>query len=77
MEALLKTIVEELVEEGAEVNIEKVIKDGRGVYQVTLPKNQFGRVIGRKGRIASSIRTIIRSLGAKEGQKVDIEFIEK
>ena len=39
MEALLKTIVEELVEEGAEVNIEKVIKDGRGVYQVTLPKD--------------------------------------
>ena len=77
MEALLKTIVEELVEEGAEVNIEKVIKDGRGVYQISLPKNQFGRVIGRKGRIASSIRTIIRSLGAKEGQKVDIEFIEK
>ena len=77
MEALLKTIVEELVEEGAEVNIEKVIKDGRGVYQVTLPTDQFGRVIGKKGRIASSIRTIIKSLGAKEGQKIDIEFIEK
>ena len=35
MEALLKTIVEELVEEGTELNIEKVIKDGRCVYQET------------------------------------------
>ena len=70
MEALLKTIVEELVEEGAEVNIEKVIKDGRGVYQVTLPKDQFGRVIGKKGRIASSIRTIIKSLAQKKVKKL-------
>lgn len=77
MEALLKTIVEELVEEGTELNIEKVIKDGRGVYQVTLPKRPIWKSNRKKGRIASSIRTIIKSLGAKEGQKVDIEFIEK
>ena len=35
----------------------------------------MGRVIGKQGRIAKSIRTVMKSVAAKEGKKVSVEFI--
>ena len=36
----------------------------------------MGKVIGRQGRVAKSIRTVMKSVGAKEGKKVNVEFVE-
>ena len=36
----------------------------------------MGKVIGRQGKIAKSIRTVMKSVGAKERKKVEVEFVE-
>ena len=55
--------------------IEKVnVEDVR--YDVKVANNDMGRVIGKQGRVAKAIRTLMRSLGAKEKKKITIEFID-
>jgi hypothetical protein len=36
----------------------------------------MGKVIGKQGKLAKSIRTVIKSISAKEGKKVNIEFVD-
>jgi predicted RNA-binding protein YlqC (UPF0109 family) len=76
MEEVLKTIIEGLVENKEAISIEKGEKDGKEVYSVKVDSKEMGKVIGRQGKIAQSIRTVIRALGAKEQKKVDVEFLD-
>lgn len=76
MEEILKTIVENLVENKEAISIEKVEEDYKEIYKVKVDQSEIGRVIGKQGKIAQSIRTIMKSLGAKEQKKVEVEFVE-
>ena len=76
MEEVLRTIIEGLVENKEAISIEKGEKDGKEVYSVKVDSKEMGKVIGRQGKIAQSIRTVIRALGAKEQKKVDVEFLD-
>ena len=54
-----------------EINGEKSI-----VYEVKVAKEDMGKIIGKQGKIAKSIRTIIKALASKKGKRVSVEFIE-
>ena len=43
---------------------------------VKAANNDMGRVIGKQGKIAKAIRTLMKSLGAKEKKKITIEFVD-
>ena len=53
-----------------EIEEEKVIK-----FEVTVAKEDMGKVIGRDGKNAKAIRTIMKSLAAKEHKRVNVEFM--
>jgi len=53
-----------------EIEGEKVIK-----FEVTVAKEDMGKVIGRDGKNAKAIRTIMKSLAAKEHKRVNVEFM--
>ena len=76
MEEILKIIVENLVEKKDEITIEKVQEEYKEVYKIKVNKEEVGKVIGKQGRIAQAIRTIAKSLGAKEQKRVDVEFVD-
>ena len=76
MEEILKLVVENLVENKEAVSIEKVEEDEKVILKVKVDSSEMGRVIGRQGKIAHSIRTLIKSIGAKEQKKVDVEFVD-
>lgn len=76
MEEILKTIIENLVDNKDAVSIEKVEGDFKDIYKVKVDKDEMGKVIGRQGKIAQAIRTIVKSLGAKEKTRIDVEFVE-
>ena len=76
MEEILKTIIENLVDNKEAISIEKVEENYKEVYKVKVDQSEIGRVIGKQGKIAQSIRTIMKSLGAKEQKKVEVEFVE-
>ena len=76
MEEILKAIIENLVENKEAVSIEKVQDDYKEVYKVKVDQSEMGKVIGKQGKIAQAIRTIAKSLGAKDKKKVDVEFVD-
>lgn len=76
MEEVLKVIIENLVENKEAVQITR-IDDERGVLlKVKVADEDMGQVIGKQGRIAKAIRTVMKSITAKEHKKVGIIFEE-
>jgi predicted RNA-binding protein YlqC (UPF0109 family) len=71
-EYLVKAVVEE--PDGVEVDVEN--RRGRTTIEVHVAPGDMGRVIGKRGRIAQSIRTVVRAAAVRDGAEVDVEFIE-
>ncbi len=74
--AVLEYLVRELVDDPESVRIDLV--DGRRgrTLEVSVAPGDMGRVIGRRGRIANAIRTVVRAAGAKDGAEVDVDFVD-
>lgn len=76
MELLLKTIAAELVEDKDAVTVtcDEPNEDGIIVYHLHVAQDDMGRIIGKKGRIAKAIRTLMRAGAAKVNEKVMVEI---
>ncbi len=76
MKEILETIIKSLVEdENAVIITEK--EDEKGLnFEVKVANQDMGKVIGKQGRVAKSIRTVMKSVAGKEHKKVNIEFLE-
>ncbi|HCH74923.1 MAG TPA: RNA-binding protein [Clostridiales bacterium] len=56
----------------------EVTENGNAVtVKITLPESDMGKVIGRQGKIAKALRTIVRAGGLKENKKYNIEIAER
>lgn len=74
MEEILRTIIENLVENREEVNITRV-DDERGILlKVKVAQSDMGKVIGKQGKVAKAIRTIMKSVTSNEKKNVGIVF---
>lgn len=76
MEKSLKTIIDGLVDNKEAVSIKEKEENHSIIFEVQVANEDMGKVIGREGKIAKSIRTIMKALGAKEGKKVMVEFVD-
>ncbi len=77
MKEILEIIVKNLVEDESSVSIEEKQKNGIITLEVKVAEKDMGKVIGKQGRIAKSIRTVIKSVATKEHKKATVEFIDK
>lgn len=73
---ILSYIVENLVEEPAAISIETVEADDTITFQLKVAESDMGKVIGRQGRIAKEIRTILKSAGLKAHKKVLVDILD-
>ena len=69
MQSLIETVVKKLVDKPDEVNVEAVESDQTIIYELTVGDGDYGKVIGKKGRNVSALRTILFAINAKEGGK--------
>lgn len=76
MKEILELIITNLVNDKEEVSIEENITDNTINYKVKVSKDDMGKIIGKQGRVARSIRTVMKSVSAKESKKVNIEFVD-
>ena len=76
MKEILESIILNIVDNKEAVLIAEKVDGDNVVYEVKVANSDIGRVIGKQGRIAKAIRTLMKSLGAKEKKKVTIEFID-
>ena len=76
MQELIITIVKGLVDDkdAVSVTVDEPEEDGTVVYHLHVAPDDMGRVIGKQGRIAKAIRTIVRSAAGKVEQKVAVEI---
>jgi len=74
--AVLEYLVQSVVDDPDAVEIE-VDDDGRRpALNVTVGDGDMGRVIGKRGRVAQSIRTVTRAAAVKDELEIDIEFLD-
>ncbi len=74
MKQVLETIIKNIVEDQDAVSINEIAEEGKVIYEVKVAEKDMGRVIGRQGKVANSIRTFMKALGAKDKKRVTIEF---
>ncbi len=76
MKELLYTIVEELVEDKSAINITEDAPNEEGVvvFHLNVAPDDMGRVIGKQGRIAKAIRTIMRAGAIRKNIKAAVEI---
>lgn len=76
MKEIIETIILNLVDNKEAVSVNEVQGEKSIVYEVKVAEDDMGKVIGRQGRLAKSIRTVVKSIGAREHKKVSVEFID-
>ena len=76
MKDSLEAIITSLVNDPSEVSINQVDGEKQITFEVKVANSDMGKVIGREGRIAKAIRTIMKAQAAKEGKKVTVEFVD-
>ena len=76
MEELLITLAQGLVEDkdAVKVTVDGPAEDGSTVYHLNVAPGDMGRVIGKQGRIAKAIRTVMRASASIRGEKVMVEI---
>ena len=73
IEYIVKCLVED--EDAVKVEIEES-ENGETVVRVSVAENDMGRIIGKGGKVASSIRTIAKSISGRDHRKVFVKFGE-
>ncbi len=74
--AVLLHIVKSIVDDPDAVTVEVDDSGRRPTLNVRVGDGDLGRVIGRRGRTASSIRTVARAAASKDDVEIDIEFLD-
>ena len=73
--AVLEFLAKSVVDDPDGVRVE--VEDGRPVtLEVHVSEGDMGRVIGKRGRVANAIRTVVRAAAARDGVEVDVEFVD-
>lgn len=75
MKGLLETIAKSLVENPEQVSVKVVEKEDVIVLELRVGEGDMGKVIGRQGRIAKAIRTVIRSATSHSPKKVVVDIL--
>ncbi len=74
MKELIEFIIKNLVSEPDAVQVSEEVKDRETVYTVKIAEEDFGRIIGRSGKVATAIRTVVRTSAKKTNKRVFVKF---
>lgn len=75
MKELVELIVKALVDKSDEVRITETVGESIVILEINVAPEDVGKVIGREGRIANAIRTVVKASAAKVGKKVTVEIM--
>ncbi|GGA39959.1 KH domain-containing protein [Paenibacillus physcomitrellae] len=75
MEQLVGVIAKALVDHPEDVRVSVVEKENLVVYELTVHPDDVGKVIGKQGRIAKALRTVVTSAAVKMDKRVTVDII--
>jgi len=76
MKALIEFIAKSLVEHPEQVEVQESGNDDHIRIELSVAKDDMGRVIGKGGKVANSIRAILRVAAEREGKQVTLDVVE-
>ena len=76
MKELLLYMAKNLVDDPESVTVTEVNSDEGKVLELRVAEGDMGKVIGRQGRIAKEIRTIVKTVAQRTGDKVTVEIVD-
>jgi len=76
MEEFLEFITKRLVDQPQQVTLEHEERDGKLVFKLKVAEQDVGKVIGKKGRTAQSLRILLAAVAAKEGKRAILEIAD-
>ena len=76
MKELLEFIAKSMVSEPDAVSVEESVQENAVVLTLHVGENDMGKVIGKQGRIAKAIRTVVKAAATKANAKVVVEIVQ-
>jgi len=76
MKALVEYIAKSLVEHPDQVEVREIANSNRVRLELNVAKDDMGRVIGKNGRVANSIRTLLRVAAEREDKQATLDVME-
>ena len=76
MKDLIKEIIQALVDQPDQVSVSEIVGDNTTVLELKVAKSDMGKVIGKKGRNAQALRTILSAASGKTRRRYVLEIVE-
>ncbi len=76
MKDFVEFIAKQLVDQPEQVGIEEEVKDDKLILKLKVAQPDIGKIIGKKGRTAFALRTLVAAVGKKAGKKVSLEVLD-
>jgi len=76
VKVLLEQVTKALVDTPDQVSVNPVEEDGETVFELTVGPNDLGKVIGKQGRTARALRTLLSAAGVKVHKRYTLEILE-
>lgn len=76
MKDILEVVIKNLVDNQEEVSIIEKSEAKSVCYEVKVAKEDMGKVIGKQGKMAKAIRSIMKAIATKEHKKINVEFLD-
>lgn len=75
MKELIEVIAKSLVKNPGQVSVTATEDKGVTVYEIRVAPEDMGKVIGKQGRIAKALRTVVKAAATRDNQRVMVEII--
>ena len=76
MKDLLIYIAQNLVDNPDQVSVTAVEQNGETMFELRVAPADMGKVIGRQGRIAKEIRSLMKSVAQRQGKRISVEIVD-
>lgn len=76
MKEVLEIIAKALVDDPTQVNITEINNEDSSItLELRVAENDMGKVIGKQGRIAKAVRTVVKAAASRENKKVSVDIV--
>lgn len=76
MKELLENIAQSLVDNPDDVIVDETVNDNGTLLELRVAAADMGKIIGKQGRIAKAIRTVVKAVASKEDKKVRVDIVD-
>ncbi len=76
LSSLVSYMAANLVDQPEMVRVKQIDADGSVILEVRVAPDDMGKVIGRHGRVARAMRTVVKAIAARQGKKATVEIVE-